>query len=86
MQLDNKDLMAVARSRVQRGKFIIWLMGIGLLWIVAMMVGLILCDQIASLLFWVLWSIVVFVIGMIVIMMYIEMKARRLFAQLKKEV
>ncbi len=86
MQLDNKDLMAIARSRVQRGKFMIWLLGLGLLWVSAMLVGLIMCEQIASLLYWVLWSMVAFVVGLVVFMAYIEIRAKKLFAKLKKEV
>lgn len=86
MQLDNKDLMAIARSRVQRGKFVVWLMGLGLLWIVAMLVGLALIEQISALLYWISGSMVAFIIGMVIFMIYIEVRAKKLFAKLKKEV
>jgi hypothetical protein len=86
MKLDDKDLMAVSRSRVQRGKFVIWLTGLGLLWIVAMLVGLALVEQISALLYWISGSMVAFIIGMVIFMVYIEVRANKLFAKLKKEV
>jgi membrane protein YdbS with pleckstrin-like domain len=85
MQLDNRDKMAIARSRVQRGKFMIWLLGFGLVWMIAIFIGLFMCEHIGSLLIWVLGSVVAFVIGMVVVMVYIEARAKQLFEKLKKE-
>jgi undecaprenyl pyrophosphate phosphatase UppP len=85
MQLDSRDKMAIARSRVQRGKFTIWLIAVGLVWLIAIFIGLFFCEQISSLLYWVLGSILTFIIGMTVFLVYIESKAKQLFNKLKEE-
>lgn len=86
MELDKKDLMAVARSRVQRGKLTLWLMGVGMLWLIGTLVGLYLCEYLTGLLYWMLASVVIFLLGMVAVLAIIEIRARKMFESLSKEV
>jgi uncharacterized membrane protein YdjX (TVP38/TMEM64 family) len=85
MELDKKDIMAIAHSRVQRGKVNFWLLLVGLLWLVGIIVGLFFCDEFTNLLLWLLWSIAIFVVGMVVVIGYTKYKAQKLFKKLEKE-
>lgn len=85
MELDKHDLMAIARSRAQRGKFLTVLIAVGLVWLIGIMAGLILCNEFASLLYWVLISVLVFIVGMVVVTVYIEARAKKIYDKIRKE-
>ncbi|MFA5049089.1 MAG: hypothetical protein WC516_08750 [Patescibacteria group bacterium] len=84
MEIDKKDLMAIARSRAQRGKLTLWLIGTGLVWLMSIIIGLIMLDKFSSMLYWVLSSIVLFLIGMLVFTIYIETKAIKIRKELEE--
>ena len=84
-KLDRKDWMAVARSRAQRGKFLTILMGIGLVWLIGIMAGLLLCNEFSNLLYWVLTSVLVFIVGMVVVTIYIEARTKKIYDKIRKE-
>jgi len=87
--LDKKDVEAIARSRAGRGKATLWVLAIGLLWLLGTIVSLIVMffnqSGLKDLTQWMMICIAIFALWYGFYILYVEIMARKAINKVREE-